>query len=162
MKKYNLAYDYYFLTNNFDKGISYKGENIESISIYMIFKLIDKRTGEEFHFLDEDLSEQQIEYADRKFCYVRDYYSCSIDEKEGYKMRAHEMLLAESNYSVSYEVGDCIKWLDNQTAVIIECDELVDIIKNNFSEFNISDNKPAQGTSYYAVEVKKETELKIG
>ena len=31
----------------------------------------------------------------------------------------------------------------------------VDILKNNLSEFNNSDNKPTQSTAYYVVEINK-------
>ena len=34
-------------------------------------------------------------------------------------------------------------------------EEFVDILKNNLSEFNNSDNKPTQSTAYYVVEINK-------
>jgi len=153
MKKYKLAYDNLFLPNDLKNGIRYKGENITDVAIYMLFKVIDKRTGEEVYFKQNELSEQKLEYATDKYCYVNDFYKCVIDENAIYKMIPNESLMKESNYVVLYETGECFKWLGSHNPVLIEHEEFVDILKNNLSEFNNSDNKPTQSTSYYAVEI---------
>lgn len=151
MKKYRLAYENLFLPND-DSGINYNDENITNISIYMLFKIIDKSTGNEVYFHDEDLVNQKLEYVSGEYCYVNNYYKCVVDEKETYKMIPDEELLKKSDYSVLYEIGDCIKWVGSDP-IVINHDEFVDILKNNFAKFNNSNNKPTQSTSYYIVEV---------
>ncbi|WP_281819859.1 hypothetical protein [Vallitalea longa] len=47
-----------------------------------------------------------------------------------------------------------MKWLGPNNPVIIKYEEFIDILKNNFTEFNNIDNKPTQSGSYYAIEVK--------
>lgn len=153
MKKYRIAYDYLFLPNDLDEGIYYKNEKITDIAIYMIFKVIDKLTGEEVYFQHKNLIEQRLEYAKNKHCYVDNFYKCRIDENEMFKMIANENLFEESNYTVSYEVGDCIKWLGSDNPVLIKYEEFIDILKNNLSEFNNLNNKPIQSTAYYSVEI---------
>ncbi|KEI84138.1 hypothetical protein EJM73_06325 [Clostridium botulinum] len=153
MKKYRLAYDYLFLPNDLNNGIYYKNENITDIAIYMVFKVIDKLTGEEVYFQHKDLTEQTLEYAKNKLCYVNNFYKCVIDENEIFKIIPNEKLLKESNYTVLYEIGECFKWLGSDNPVLIEYEEFINILKNNLSEFNNSGNKPTQSTSYYAVEI---------
>lgn len=155
MKKYRIAYDCLFLPNDLGNGIYYKNEKITDIAIYMIFKVIDKSTGEEVYFKHEDLTEQKLEYAENKYCYVSDFYKCVIDEDEIFKMIPNEKLLKESNYIVLYEIGDCFKWLGSHNPVLIKYEEFIDILKNNLSEFNNSDNKPTQSTTYYVVEINE-------
>jgi len=86
MKKYRIAYDYLFLPNDSNNGIYHKNENIEDIAIYMVFKVIDKSTGEEVYFNHKDLTEQTLEYAKNKHCYLNNFYKCVIDENEIFKM----------------------------------------------------------------------------
>ena len=155
MKKHRIAYDNLFLPNDLENGIYYNNEKITDISIYMVFRVIDKSTGEEVYFQDEDLIEQKLEYAKNKYCYVDNFYKCVIDENEIFRMIPNEKLLKESNYIVLYEIGDCFKWLGSDNPVLIKYEEFVDILKNNLSEFNNSDNKPTQSTAYYVVEINK-------
>ena len=100
MKKYRIAYDNLFLPNDLENGIYYNNEKITDISIYMVFRVIDKSTGEEVYFQDEDLIEQKLEYAKNKYCYVDNFYKCVIDENEIFRMIPNEKLLKESNYIV--------------------------------------------------------------
>ncbi|MGN7309081.1 hypothetical protein ACTHQ2_24370, partial [Bacillus subtilis] len=118
-----------------------------------VYKITDIKTGEEVLFREEELDDQQFEYAEGQFCYVNHFYKCVIDEKDAYKMIPNEKFHEKSNYTVSYEVGDCMKWIEPGKPVIIEHDEFVDILKNNFTKFDLTVNKPTQSTSYYAVEV---------
>lgn len=153
MKKYRLAYNYLFLPNDLDKGITYKGENITNIDICMVFKVIDKSTSKEVYFQHEELRDQKLEYSKSKSCYINNFYKCVIDKDEVFKMIPNEKLCEESKYTVLYEIGFCCKWLGSQNPVSIEYEEFVDILKNNYTEFNNSDNKPTQSTSYYTVEI---------
>lgn len=153
MKKYRLAYDYLFLTNNLDNGITYKGENITDISIYMVFKVIDKSTNKEVYFQHEELRDQILEYAKDKRCYINDFYKCVIDKDEVFKMIPNEKICKESKYTILYEIGDCLKRLGSQNPRAIEYEEFVDILKNNYNEFNNLDNNPTQSTSYYTIEI---------
>ncbi|WP_343349170.1 hypothetical protein [Terrisporobacter petrolearius] len=150
MKKYRIAYDYLFLTDDVH-GIYYKNENITYISIYMIFKVINKSTGIEVYFQHKDLIDQTLEYTKDKHCYVSNFYECVIDENEIFKMIPNEKLFKESNYSIEYEIGDCLKWLGSNNPISITPEEVMDIFKNNFSNFNCTNNKPTQSTSYYTI-----------
>lgn len=154
MKKYRIAYDNIFIPNDPDNGLNYKGEDISDLTIYMIFKVIDKKTNQEVFFESENLVEQVLEYSPNKFCYVNNFYKCVIDEKELYRMIPNERLFNESHYIVLYEKGECYKLLGSSIdPTSINYDEFLDILKNNLSAFNNLDNKPTQSTAYYTVEV---------
>lgn len=45
--------------------------------------------------------------------------------------------------------------MDLHNPVLIKYEEFIDILKNNLSEFNNSNNKPIQSTAYYVVEINK-------
>ena len=156
MKKYRLAYDNLFLPNNLKNGIHYKGENISALNIYMVYKVIDKNTGEEIYFQDDDWIEQKLEYMDNEYCYVDNFYKCVLDKKEIFKMIPNKELFKRSRYIVFYEVGDCIKWLKpNNDPVLIKYEEFIDILKNNLLEFDNSNNNPTQSTAYYIVNINE-------
>lgn len=155
MQTYKLAYDNNFLPVDFDQGIYHKNEKIIEVAIYMVFTALDKNK-KEVNFKEQDLVEQNFQYAKGKFCYINDFYKCVIDEKEGYKMILNEKLQKESDYTVMYEVGDCVKWSDWNNPEIIEHQELVDILKANFKSFNNENNKPTQSGAYYAVKQKNQ------
>lgn len=154
MQTYKLAYDNVFLPQNFDQGIYYKNETILSVSIYMVFTALHKNK-EEVNFKEQDLVEQNFQYAKGKFCAINDFYKCVIDENEGYKMILNEKLQNESDYTVTYEVGQCLKWEDWHNLKEIDHQEFIDILKTNFASFNHGDNKPAQSGSYYVVNILK-------
>ncbi|WP_455654308.1 hypothetical protein [Phascolarctobacterium sp.] len=152
MKKYRLAYDNLFILK---EELNYKGEDIIDLCIYMIFKVIDKKTNQEVYFESKDFSDQTLEYFPGKFCYVNNFYKCVIDEKEIYRMIPNEELINESNYIVFYEIDKCYKSLtEYKMPVLIEYEEFLEILKNNFSAFNNGENRPTQSTSYYAIEVE--------
>lgn len=152
MKKYRIAYDYVFSARDFDKGFHYKGEHINSIAFYATFRVVNKATGEEEIFNKD----KKLEYAKNKFCYLSDFYQCEINKDELFKMIPNKKLFDKSNYDVTFEISKHIKWLEPapEQIVVEPIDitywEFVDILKNNFSEFDNSHNKPTQKcTSYY-------------
>lgn len=155
MKKYRIAYDYIFSPKMLDKGIYYKGEHISCLAVYMIFKVINKSTGEEIFYTDD----QELGFINHnKRYYASDFYQCVIDKDKLFKMIPNEKLFNESDYDVQYEIGDFFKWLepkDSEQIVVeplyIKYDEFIDILKNNFNEFNNSNNKPTQSTSSYCI-----------
>lgn len=146
MKKYRIAYDYMFSPRDLDKGFYYKGERIIDIAFYAIFKVINKVTGEEKFFEGDE----KLEYTNNKFCYLFDFYQCEIDKDELFKMILNKKLFDESDYDITFEIGDCFKWPHPATPVKISHNEFIDILQNNFSEFDNFHNKPTQkATCYY-------------
>lgn len=154
MKKYRIAYDCVFLPSDLNKGITYKGEKILHISIYFVYKSIDKTTGKEKFFIGEELKEQIFPYARKKSCYINEFFKCMVDLEKGYTMALNPNLEKESLYAVSYEIGDCHKYV-NDTPVLISYNEFLDILKLNIDSFNNSNNKPPQSCSCYSEEIKE-------
>jgi len=66
--------------------------------------------------------------------------------ERGYTMILNEKLEKESIYTVSYEIGDCLKYV-NGIPVFIKYNNFLDILKSNINYFNNSNNKPTQSGS---------------
>lgn len=153
MKKYRIAYDCLFLPSEVDKGVNYKGEKITNISIYFIYKAVNKKTGKESFFKGEELKEQHFIYSKNSSCYINNFFKCMVNLKNGYTMLLNQNLHKESLYTVSYEIGDCFKYV-NDIPILILYSEFLDILKSNIDRFNNSNNKPTQSVSCYFEEIK--------
>lgn len=157
MKKYRIAYDYVFSARDFDKGFYYKEEHINSVAFYATFKVVNKVTGEE-EFFNKD---KKLEYTKNKFCYLSDFYRCEIDKNELFKMIPNKKLFDISDYDITFEINDYIKWLTPAPEQIvvepveITYEEFLDILKNNFSEFNNFHNKPTQKCTSYCLKIQQ-------
>ncbi|MGR5978655.1 hypothetical protein ACT7DJ_12780, partial [Bacillus cereus] len=56
MVKYRLGYDYVFIPN---EPIAYKGEDVSSMSVYVLFQVLDEN-GQERLFESEELEDQRL------------------------------------------------------------------------------------------------------
>lgn len=149
MKRYRIAYEYLFLPT---ADLVYNGENISDISIFFIFKAIDKKTSRERYFYGDEMKEQCLSYSKSKKCYMNNFYKCSVDTKSGYKMILNEAINNESLYDVSYEIGECSKTVGNMP-IQISYTDFLDILLSNIENFYNNDNKSAQTTCCYFTEI---------
>lgn len=152
MKHYRIAYDRLFLPNNINDGFVYKNEQILDISIDFIFIIVNKESRKEYLFQSNEDQDQKIQYTKNKWCYVDEFYRCSVDPVNGYKLELNQEMDNESIFNVSYEIGICCKNI-NDTPVVISYKEFIDILKNNYEQFNNSNNKPTQCLAYRVVEI---------
>lgn len=137
MKKYRIAYDVLFVPHPLD-GFTYRGSQIEGISIYFIYHYFNSVTGKERLFKKDE----QPHIA----------YSCSIDKDTGYKMSRRNNVEGR----VTYTPADCYVYEDDLCAEPreISLGVAIDILKNNYDMFDNAINRPAQSGSYYSVKVR--------
>ncbi|MDE6209556.1 MAG: hypothetical protein K2M73_07785 [Lachnospiraceae bacterium] len=135
-----IAYNNLFLPNDINNGFMYKGEQIVDIDIYLIHRIIDKKTGREIYYGDENFPPrcQKIVYYDLEKGYI-------VKRKDG---------INNKRYKVTYTIGDCFKRIFNKdNPVLISYREFMDILIHNKEQFNNSNNKPVQSVAYYYEEV---------
>jgi hypothetical protein len=151
VKKYRLGYDYLFLSS---KPFHYKGELIGAMSINVLFKVFYE--GEEQLFESEEfLIDQKIQLDNGKTCYLSDLIRCSIDKKNIINFNPNMSLIRNLDYSLSWEIDFYTKELSKGKLEPTEISEaeFMDILKNNIALFDISNNHPAQTTSYFTKEM---------
>lgn len=155
---YRLCYDSHFLPNSLEDGFIYKDKRIIGLSLYFIYKAIDKKTGKERFFDGETKEDQTFPNPGNNLCpfgfFIDDFYSCHIDKEHGYMMLPNKELLEKSDYEIFYEPEcEACYWENNATPIIISFEEAVEILKNNFGEFDNSNNRPTQSLSYSVHEI---------
>ncbi|PFM65440.1 hypothetical protein COJ48_06215 [Bacillus cereus] len=148
--KYRLGYDRVFLPR---ESFSYKGDLIGSTSIGILFKIFDDKGNEKLF----DLEEPTLNLKNGESCYVSHLIDCYFDRDTILKIEPDVRLLKESGYaSVQWEIVDYTKDIDKgifEPEMISE-EEFMDIMKTHIDLFDVSDNYPAQNTSYFTREVK--------
>lgn len=155
-RKYRLGYDYVFLPKN---SFKYKGDLIGSMSIIVLFKVYDMK-GNEFLFKSKgELIDQQLDLQNGFSYYLCHLFNCYFD-KEIFKQKnifrfLPRVNMESSKYRVEMEIVDYTKDIGDAVSEpeIIKKEEFIDIISNNLELFDVSDNKPAQSTSYITEEV---------
>ena len=160
IRKYRLGYDYVFLPK---KPFMYKGDLIGATSIMVLFKIYDMNGNEIlFETEGEELKEQTLKLKNGEECYLSELFYCYFD-KELFKDNqtfdfSPTMNVIISNCRVAMKIQTYTKDLLVRELilepVIIEKNEFDDIISNNLELFDVTNNKPAQSTSYIAEEVK--------
>ncbi|WP_283690475.1 hypothetical protein [Clostridium perfringens] len=160
IRKYRLGYDYLFLPK---KPFMYKGDLIGGTSIMVLFKVYDME-GNEILFESEEgeLKEQKLKLRNGEECYLCDLFYCCFD-KELFKENktfdfSPTMNVIMSNCRVAMTIISYTKDLKIKNFILepvqIEDKEFNDIMLNNLDLFDVTDNKPAQSTSYIAQEIK--------
>lgn len=149
MMKYRLGYDHLFLAK---KPFDYKGDLIGATSIYVIFKVFDKNK-KEILFESEKLKEQKLYFENGNSCYLSEFFDCFFDRENITRFEPNIPLLKESGYSVSFRIESYTKDIENEKMLTLEPtfidkDEFMDIMKSNIENFDNTDNKPTQSTSY--------------
>lgn len=160
IRKYRLGYDYLFLP---EKSFMYKDDLIGSTSIMVLFKIYDMEGNEIlFETEGEELKEQTIKLKNNDECYLSELFYCSFNKDQFKESNTFDfsptMNVIMSNYRVNMTIHSYTKDLHIDDlifeAIQIEEQEFNDIMLNNLELFDVTDNKPAQSTSYIAEEVK--------
>ncbi|EDT15815.1 TPA: hypothetical protein I9080_002141 [Clostridium perfringens] len=161
--KYRLGYDYVFLPK---KKFTYKNDLISSMSIIVLFKIFDTQGNEIlFETKDNDLKEQPLKLRDGQYCYLNELFDCCFDKDQFKESNTLNFIptikLFKSGcaavYSpiVGYTKDICTgNWMSEE--IPIDKEEFTDIILSNLDLFDVTDNKPAQSTSYITEKVSKE------
>ncbi|MBY0756306.1 hypothetical protein K5V21_12695 [Clostridium sardiniense] len=157
IRKYRIGYDYVFLPKN---SFEYKGDLIGSMSVIVLFKIFDIEGNEIlFKTKGEELKEQTLMLKSGEKCFLCNLLKCYFDKDKFKESNSFDFIQAvceiKSGYRVSFEINSYTKDIDNGILEPIQIDEneFNDIILNNLELFNVTDNKPAQSTSYITEEV---------
>lgn len=156
-RKYRLGYDYVFLPK---KSFEYKGDKIGSMSIIVLFKIFDIEGNEIlFETKEEKLKEKPLKLVNGEKYYLCDLFKCCFNKELFRKSKTFNFIPTKKiiidNYIVVMDINFYTKDIDKDISepVQIEEKEFNDIMLKNLDLFNVSDNKPAQSTSYITEEV---------
>ncbi|EGT0690871.1 hypothetical protein GW986_14040 [Clostridium perfringens] len=159
IRKYRLGYDYLFLPK---KTFMYKGDLIGATSIMVLFKIYDMN-GNEILFETEgdELKEQTLKLKNGEECYLSELFYCCFNKEQFKESKTFDfsptMNVIMSNCSIAMTIHSYTKDLEIKNVILepvqIEEKEFNDIMLNNLDLFDVTDNKPAQSTTYIAEEV---------
>lgn len=149
--KYRLGYDYVFIPN---VPLSYKGDVMSSMSVYVLFKVFDEK-GQERLFESEELEDQRLSLKNGKSCYLTNLVRCSFDKEHILSFERNHSLLEDSGYTVQWEIDSYSKdvGIGFAEAQEISKEEFMDIMTQHLDLFQNTDNDPAQSTSYFTEKV---------
>ena len=144
---YRLGYDKVFIPTGLE--FEYKGEIIQDLTVFFVYKVIDKRTGKEVLFSKDHYSSDDIEGHS-----LNDFFRCEYNAESDcrYVMIPTE-LHANSNYEVTYikeEYSKCV----NRESENISREEFIDIITSNEKLFDNGNNKPTQTLAFATVKAE--------
>lgn len=156
-KMYKLGYDYLFLPT---KDIEYKGNLIGAMSVDVLFTVKDGE-GKELYFDSTNLDNQLLYDKNGKGFYLSEFILCSFDINEILSFRPNIKLLSTLNmdYSISFEVARYWKdismngdFFELQPTIITK-GEFHEIMNMHGELFDNTNNRPAQTTAFFALEV---------
>ena len=151
--KYRIGYDKVFLAHPWIKS---ENKFISGVSLTILYKLLDLKTGEEITFTD--LEDHSIGHD----FYMNDFVKCSFDESsENYIKLSdkNQQALDLLGYKLEYEIIDYTKdGTSDENASCVDCEdiskeEFYNILNKYKENFNNIDNKPAQSCSYVSVPI---------
>lgn len=176
-KIYRLGYDQLFLASpEVRKG----NETITALSILLQYQLFDIETNLEILFYGVNLEDQSIGkkigcYSDEiglphmqlDDVFISNFIECSFNScsKNYIKITILEDELKKRGYSLKPEIVEYYKDIDEKGIAIptkISKEDFIKIIKENLNNFDNTNNKPTQSTSYEAFLILEETKNEIG
>ncbi|HFJ9464867.1 hypothetical protein P4V01_07275 [Bacillus thuringiensis] len=151
-KKYRLGHDFLFLAN---KIFSYKNDSIISMSIQVLFKIIDTNGHEKF-FDSEQPKDITIILKNGKPSCLTNIIGCSFDRENILNFEPKINFAKECSYTLLWEIVGYTKDIDKGYAdpIYISEQEFMDIMKKNIDQFDNVDNFPAQSCTHFTCEVK--------
>ncbi|EGS5729695.1 hypothetical protein I9Y33_002662 [Clostridium perfringens] len=135
------------------------------MSIIVLFKIFDTQGNEIlFKTKDNDLKEQKLKLRDGKYCYLNELFGCCFDKEQFKESNTFNFIptinLLKSDCAVHFPIigytKDICTGSGTSEAIPIDKEEFTDIILNNLDLFDVTNNKPAQSTSYITEKVSKE------
>lgn len=157
MKKYRIGYSYLFLADRF----MYKGDDIEALTINVVFKVHDKN-GKELLYSDTGDPDDIFVYMldSNKKVYACDLFRCSVSDKDNLFEFIPQPERLKPLGNIFFEIVGYTKELvsrDNPyflSPTYISKEEFEDIFRNNFERFDTTNNKSAQVPSDFTQEVE--------
>lgn len=141
-----ISYDKHFVVKRSEKP-KYNNKVIDGISLWFQYKYYQKDS--------EKISE--IYFSEDEYPLPPCFYTCSYDDKTGYKMKLNQSLFDKYSYSnVIYIPDDCgcdIWFQDEPDPCLISFETAINILKSYPKAFNYSTNNPTQCLAYRMQEV---------
>lgn len=154
MKMYRLGYDYVFLAS---KPFNYKNDFIGAMNIDVLFRAF--KDGQEIFFKSNDLLDQKIVLNDEESCYLYNLLYCAFNKDNILDFRLNPRLMNRCNYNLSlqWDIVSYYKDLDKGflEPELISESEFMDIMRSNLDNFDNSNNRSAQTTSYFTQELER-------
>lgn len=149
--KYRLGYDYVFIPN---EPIVYKGEDVSSMSVHVLFQVFDKN-GQERLFEDKELTEQRLFLKNGESCYLTDVVRCSFDKETILSFKRNKRLLEDSDYTVNWRIDAYFKDIGIVYAKgqEISKEEWMGLMREYRELFDNRDNDSAQSCAYFTEKV---------
>lgn len=175
-KIYRLGYDQLFLASpEVRKG----SETITALSILLQYQLFDIETNLEILFYGVNLEDQSIGkkigcYSDEiglphiqlDDVFISNFIECSFDKylKNYIKMVVLEEKLKNRGYRLEYKIAEYYKDIDENGISIptkIFKEDFIKIMEENLNNFDNTNNKPTQSTSYETFLILEEKKNEI-
>ncbi|KIQ91327.1 hypothetical protein RW25_06015 [Bacillus sp. L_1B0_8] len=151
MVKYRLGYDYVFIPN---EPIAYKGEDVSSMSVYVLFQVFDEN-GQERLFESEELEDQRLSLKNGESCYLTNLVRCSFDKETILSFERNQSVLKDSGYTIEWTIDSYSKdvGIGFAEAQEISKEEWMDMMVQYRELFDNRDNESAQSVAYFTEEV---------
>lgn len=143
MKKYRLGYVYHLIQRK-EKKI------VDSLLVDVLFKAYDSK-GNEILFTHEEAELESIKIFG---CSLSSLYCCSIHEEDGVKLISKMSSESQVKEKVIAEIIGFSHYLNSNDPKGILIEQAKEFIKNNYTDFDYSENYQAQSVAYFLEEVK--------
>ncbi|MBU4642859.1 hypothetical protein INP75_29425 [Bacillus toyonensis] len=151
MMRYRLGYDYVFIPN---EPIVYKGEDVSSMSVDVLFQVFDEN-GQERLFEGKELTDQRLLLKNGSSCYLTELVRCSFDKETILSFERNQRLLEGSGYTIEWKIDSYAKavGIGYSEAQEISKEEWMDMMVQYRELFDNRDNESAQSVAYFTEKV---------
>ncbi|CCW06833.1 MULTISPECIES: hypothetical protein [Bacillus] len=151
MVKYRLGYDYVFIPN---EPIVYKGEDVSSMSVDVLFQVFDEN-GQERLFEGKELTDQRLLLKNGSSCYLTELVRCSFDKETILSFERNQRLLEGSGYTIEWTIDSYAKavGIGYSEAQEMSKEEWMDMMVQYRELFDNRDNDSAQSCAYFTEKV---------
>ncbi|HDW3055149.1 TPA: hypothetical protein RMI67_002777 [Bacillus cereus] len=151
MVKYRLGYDYVFIPN---ESIVYKGEDVSSMSVDVLFQVFDE-SGQERLFEGKELTDQRLLLKNGSSCYLTELVRCSFDKETILSFERNQRLLEGSGYTIEWAIDSYAKavGIGYSEAQEMSKEEWMDMMVQYRELFDNRDNESAQSCAYFTEKV---------
>ncbi|OUB41260.1 hypothetical protein [Bacillus thuringiensis] len=151
MVKYRLGYDYVFIPN---EPIVYKGEDVSSMSVDVLFQVFDE-SGQERLFEGKELTDQRLLLKNGSSCYLTELVRCSFDKETILSFERNQRLLEGSGYTIEWTIDSYAKavGIGYSEAQEMSKEEWMGLMRGYRELFDNRDNDSAQSCAYFTEKV---------
>ncbi|MGR5966605.1 hypothetical protein ACT7DB_30750 [Bacillus cereus] len=149
--RYRLGYDYVFIPN---EPIVYKGEDVSSMSVDVLFQVFDEN-GQERLFEGKELTDQRLLLKNGSSCYLTELVRCSFDKETILSFERNQRLLEGSGYTIEWAIDSYAKavGIGYSEAQEMSKEEWMDMMVQYRELFDNRDNESAQSVAYFTEKV---------